>query len=262
MEKMTIDGIPLLAGAIAFARHIRLDLDYEYRKNTVAYYRLAKASMYYDNRFAKELSIQTVEAYRKALGIILYNAENPEDSQSRDSVNTLFQKGYRRLYNAFKRFSKDEPLPLGQIIQDEMANQIAQNAMDDQLNGVFFAAYYFSKMWDESLIYDREKCDQVFAFAAAGYESEEHRLSVNMWEHDESFQKEVQECLQQIPKDLFSQIQLAKKTEYSGYTSIFDMEMLCSTSLFGEMKFKKEDLKKLAVAYVCEKRMELSLIHI
>ena len=51
MEQVNL--IPFYACAIAFARHIRLDLESEYGKNAVAYYNAAKQSEYYNTLFRK-----------------------------------------------------------------------------------------------------------------------------------------------------------------------------------------------------------------
>lgn len=103
MEQVNL--IPFYACAIAFARHIRLDLESEYGKNAVAYYNAAKQSEYYNTLFSEELSLQTEEAYKKALGIVEYSYT--EDEQAQTSLDILFKKGYRKLYNIFKRLPKD-----------------------------------------------------------------------------------------------------------------------------------------------------------
>lgn len=86
MEQVNL--IPFYACAIAFARHIRLDLESEYGKNAVAYYNAAKQSEYYNTLFSEELSLQTEEAYKKALGIVEYSYT--EDEQAQTSLDILF----------------------------------------------------------------------------------------------------------------------------------------------------------------------------
>ena len=67
------DLLPNYARAIAFARHIREDLDKEYKKNDVAYYRAAKESPYYHSLYSTEMSLQTEEAYRDTPTRVLAN---------------------------------------------------------------------------------------------------------------------------------------------------------------------------------------------
>ena len=59
----------------------------------------------------------------------------------------------------------------------------------------------------------------------------------------------MQAYLKQIPKNVFTKIQLAPKDQEAGYTLPFDMEQLSSVSIFGRMHFGKEDIEKLAIAY-------------
>lgn len=105
--KVEINLLPLYACALAYVDHIKHDLDTEYAKNLVGYYRAAKECEYYDSLFAKELSLPTEEAYKKALGILAYNFEHPEDDLSGSSLDLLFKKGYRKLYNVFNKLPKD-----------------------------------------------------------------------------------------------------------------------------------------------------------
>lgn len=155
MEQVNL--IPFYACAIAFARHIRLDLENEYGKNAVAYYNAAKQSEYYNTLFSEELSLQTEEAYKKALGIVEYSYT--KDEQAQTSLDILFKKGYRKLYNIFKRLPKDEPLhfdsAIGEIIYVKLAK--SDHVSDDNFNGNLFAGYYFSDMWPQELIQERKK---------------------------------------------------------------------------------------------------------
>lgn len=102
MEQVNL--IPFYACAIAFARHIRLDLENEYSKNAVAYYNAAKQSEYYNTLFSEELSLQTEEAYKKALGIVEYSYT--EDEQAQTSLDILFKRDTESYTTFLKGFQK------------------------------------------------------------------------------------------------------------------------------------------------------------
>lgn len=252
MERVNL--IPFYACAIAFARHIRLDLENEYGKNAVAYYNAAKQSEYYNTLFSEELSLQTEEAYKKALGIVEYSYT--EDEQAQTSLDILFKKGYRKLYNIFKRLPKDEPLhfdsAIGEIIYVKLAK--SDHVSDDNFNGNLFAGYYFSDMWPQELIQERKKCDELLYFIANyGYDPE-RRIQKGLKKYDCAFQERAKSYISQLPKDLFKQIQLAPKNDKFGYTTVFDIESLSSVSIFSELQFAREDLEALAIAYMHGKR--------
>ena len=252
MEQVNL--IPFYACAIAFARHIRLDLENEYSKNPVAYYNAAKQSEYYNTLFSKELSLQTEEAYKKALGIVEYSYT--EDEQAQTSLDILFKKGYRKLYNIFKRLPKDEPLHFDSVIGEVIYAKLAKSdhVSDDNFNGNLFAGYYFSDMWPQELIQERKKCDELLYFIANyGYDPE-RRIQKGLKKYDCAFQERAKSYISQLPKDLFKQIQLAPKNDEFGYTTVFDIESLSSVSIFSELQFTREDLEALAIAYMHGKR--------
>lgn len=240
------DLLPNYAKALAFAKHIREDLDKEYQKNAVAYYRAAKESPYYHSLYSTEMSLQTEEAYHRALGMIEYSYAHELDEQLMISINILFQKGYRKMYNAFKRIPKDKPLYLSKVIHEGISSRIEQLS-DDQIFGNLFAGYFFSHIWDESLIRDVNDCNQLVLQILTAYET---RKSADKLEYyDKETQTTVRGYVQQLPKDWFEKIQIAQKGNNFGYETIFDMEALSSTSIFAEMKFSRRDFEKISIAY-------------
>lgn len=240
------DLLPNYARAIAFARHIREDLDKEYKKNDVAYYRAAKESPYYHSLYSTEMSLQTEEAYHKALGMIEYSYAHQSDEQLMISINVLFQKGYRKMFNAFKRLPKDKPLKMSKVIQEELSSRVEQLS-DDQIAGNLFAGYFFSHAWDEALIHDVDDCNRLVFQILTAYEK---RKSADKLEYyNEEIQTNVRGYVKQLPKDWFEKIQIAQKENDSGYDTIFDMEELSSISIFAEMKFSRRDFEKIAIAY-------------
>lgn len=253
MDKVSL--IPFYACAIAFARHTRADLEIEYSKNPVAYYNAAKQSEYYNALFAEELSLQTEEAYKKALGIVEYGCVS-KDELALNSLDFLFKKGYRKLYNTFKRLPKNEPLRLNSVIGETIYSKLAKSdhVSDDNFNGHLFAAYYFSSMWPHELIHDREECDKTLFFIANYGYNPERKMQNKLNRYDSTFQAKAKSYINELPKDLFKQIQLAPKDEDSGYTTVFDMESLSSVSIFSELQFTREDLEALAIAYMHGKK--------
>ena len=240
------DLLPNYARAIAFARHIREDLDKEYKKNDVAYYRAAKESPYYHSLYSTEMSLQTEEAYHKALGMIEYSYAHQSDEQLMISINVLFQKGYRKMFNAFKRLPKDKPLKMSKVIQEELSSRVEQLS-DDQIAGNLFAGYFFSHAWDEELIHDVDDCNRLVFQILTAYEK---RKSADKLEYyNEEIQTNLRGYVKQLPKDWFEKIQIAQKENDSGYDTIFDMEELSSISIFAEMKFSRRDFEKIAIAY-------------
>ena len=220
MEQVNL--IPFYACAIAFARHIRSDLEKEYSKNAVTYHNAAKQSEYYNALFSDELSLQTEEAYKKALGIVEYSYT--EDEQ--DSV-------------------------IGEIIYVKLAK--SDHVSDDNFNGNLFAGYYFSDMWPQELI-ERKECDELLYFIAnCGY-NPERRIQKGLNKYDCAFQERAKSYISQLPKDLFKRIQLASKNDEFGYTTVFDIESLSSVSIFSELQFTREDLEAIAIAYTHGKR--------
>lgn len=251
MEQVNL--IPFYACAIAFARHIRSDLEKEYSKNAVTYYNAAKQSEYYNALFSDELSLQTEEAYKKALGIVEYSYT--EDEQAQISLDILFKKGYRKLYNIFKRLPKDEPLHFDSVIGEIIYVKLAKSdhVSDDNFNGNLFAGYYFSDMWPQELI-ERKECDELLYFIAnCGY-NPERRIQKGLNKYDCAFQERAKSYISQLPKDLFKRIQLASKNDEFGYTTVFDIESLSSVSIFSELQFTREDLEAIAIAYTHGKR--------
>lgn len=251
MEQVNL--IPFYACAIAFARHIRSDLEKEYSKNAVTYYNAAKQSEYYNALFSDELSLQTEEAYKKALGIVEYSYT--EDEQAQISLDILFKKGYRKLYNIFKRLPKDEPLHFDSVIGEIIYVKLAKSdhVSDDNFNGNLFAGYYFSDMWPQELI-ERKECDELLYFIAnCGY-NPERRIQKGLNKYDCAFQERAKSYISQLPKDLFKRIQLAPKNDEFGYTTVFDVESLSSVSIFSELQFTREDLEAIAIAYTHGKR--------
>lgn len=251
MEQVNL--IPFYACAIAFARHIRSDLEKEYSKNAVNYYSAAKQSEYYNALFSDELSLQTEEAYKKALGIVEYSYT--EDEQAQISLDILFKKGYRKLYNIFKRLPKDEPLHFDSVIGEIIYVKLAKSdhVSDDNFNGNLFAGYYFSDMWPQELI-ERKECDELLYFIAnCGY-NPERRIQKGLNKYDCAFQERAKSYISQLPKDLFKRIQLASKNDEFGYTTVFDIESLSSVSIFSELQFTREDLEAIAIAYTHGKR--------
>lgn len=256
MEQVNL--IPFYACAIAFARHIRLDLESEYSKNAVAYYNAAKQSEYYNTLFSEELSLQTEEAYKKALGIVEYSYMEDEqaDKQAQISLDILFKKGYRKLYNIFKRLPKDEPIHFNSVIGEAIYAKLAKSdhVSDDNFNGHLFAGYYFLNMWPQELVQERKKCDELLCFIANYGYNPERRIQKGLKKYDCAFQERAKSYISQLPKDLFKQIQLAPKDEEFGYTTVFDIESLSSVSIFSELQFTHEDLEALAIAYTHGKR--------
>jgi hypothetical protein len=251
MEQVNL--IPFYACAIAFARHIRSDLEKEYSKNAVTYHNAAKQSEYYNALFSDELSLQTEEAYKKALGIVEYSYT--EDEQAQISLDILFKKGYRKLYNIFKRLPKDEPLHFDSVIGEIIYVKLAKSdhVSDDNFNGNLFAGYYFSDMWPQELI-ERKECDELLYFIAnCGY-NPERRIQKGLNKYDCAFQERAKSYISQLPKDLFKRIQLASKNDEFGYTTVFDIESLSSVSIFSELQFTREDLEAIAIAYTHGKR--------
>lgn len=255
MEQVNL--IPFYACAIAFAGHIRLDLENEYNKNAVAYYSAAKQSEYYSTLFSEELSLQTEEAYKKALGIVEYSYT--EDEQAQISLNILFKKGYRKLYNIFKRLPKDKTLHFDSVIGEIIYVKLAKSdhVSDDNFNGNLFAGYYFSDMWPQELIERKESDELLYFIANYGY-NPERRIQKGLNKYDCAFQERAKSYISQLPKDLFKQIQLAPKNDEFGYTTVFDMESLSSVSIFSELQFTREDLEAIAIAYTHGKRGGIS----
>lgn len=250
--KVEINLLPLYACALAYVDHIKHDLDTEYAKNLVEYYRAAKECEYYDSLFAKELSLPTEEAYKKALGILAYSSEHPEDDLSGSSLDLLFKKGYRKLYNVFNKLPKDKKLHFDSVVGSEIHTKLTTSSglvTDDQMNGTLFASYYFARAWDRSLVCDDEQLNNILAYIMHYGYSTDCRLPSDLNRYNETFRKEVQAYLKQIPKNVFTKIQLAPKDQESGYTLPFDVEQLCSVSILGSMRFGKEDIEKLAIAY-------------
>lgn len=252
MERVNL--IPFYACAIAFARHIRLDLENEYGKNAVAYYNAAKQSEYYNTLFSEELSLQTEEAYKKALGIVEYSYT--EDEQAQTSLDILFKKGYRKLYNIFKKLPKDEPIHFNSVIGEAIYAKLAKSdhVSDDNFNGHLFAGYYFLNMWPQELVQERKECDELLYFIANYGYNPERRIQKGLKKYDCAFQERAKSYISQLPKDLFKQIQLAPKDEEFGYTTVFDIESLSSVSIFSELQFAREDLEAIAIAYMHGKR--------
>lgn len=209
MEQVNL--IPFYACAIAFARHIRLDLENEYSKNAVTYYNAAKQSEYYNTLFSEELSLQTEEAYKKALGIVEYSYT--EDEQAQTSLDILFKKGYRKLYNIFKRLPKDEPIHFNSVIGEVIYAKLAKSdhVSDDNFNGYLFAGYYFLNMWPQELVQERKKCDELLSFIANYGYNPERRIQKGLKKYDCAFQERAKSYyFQHNREDVYIEVESIK----------------------------------------------------
>lgn len=239
--------MPFYALALSNKSFIYKDIDNLYKQRKEEYYVCGKISEFYDCVMAKECSLIVEEYFKKCIGIFEYSEKYGEDDKELDEeIRKLFRKGYRKVYLYFKNFSKEDEIDMKKFFSDFFKNRL-DLINDDEINSSAVAAVFFT-MGYKNIV--NMEFIHASLFTQWRFYQGEKRLTLEGTE--KRYEIEVTSYLKKVPKTIFNEILMAKETKYHGYEFLFDLEKL-SLSIFSELSFNTDDIKKMILSYICTK---------
>lgn len=239
--------MPFYALALSSKNIVYKDIDNLYKQRKEEYYACGKASEFYDCIMAKECSLIVEEYFKKCIGIFEYSEKVGENDEKLDEeIKKLFRKGYRKVYLYFKNFSEEDKIDMKEFFSNFFKNRL-DSMSNDEINSSTVAAIFFTMGYkniiNAEFIYES-------LFAQWRFYQGEKRLTLE--EGRERYKTEIASYLKKVPKTIFNEILNVKETKYHGYDFLFDLEKL-SLSIFSELSFNTDDIKKMILSYICTK---------
>lgn len=239
--------IPFYALALSSRSFIYKDIDNLYKQRKEEYYACGKISEFYDCVMAKECSLITEEYFKKCIGIFEYSVNYGENDKKLDEeINKLFRKGYRKVYLYFKKFSREDEIDMKKFFSDFFKNRL-DLMNDDEINSSAVAAIFFTMGYEHVI---NMEFIHASLFTQWRFYQGEKRLTLE--EAGKRYKIEVASYLKKVPKTIFNEILMAKEAKYHEYEFLFDLEKL-SLSIFSELSFDTDDIKKIILSYICAK---------
>lgn len=226
-------------------------IDTVYQKRKYEFYRLAKEDKLYNHKIITEGSLLQEEYCKKALGILLYQHEHPDDKKIIEDVNFLVKKGWPYIWT----YMNHSEISLRKFIYNYSRKRGGLDKMtDDEVSSVMVVLLVLSLSLKKNIIIDDTYNNvlQIMHERMGHYESE-NRIDVGNVPADELHE------IEQFKSTLYKKI--GKVTDYTTLLNnisessnlemisfLFDLENIAS-SIFYRVDFVQKDIDEIMFVY-------------
>ncbi|MEG3070973.1 MAG: hypothetical protein RQM92_09365 [Candidatus Syntrophopropionicum ammoniitolerans] len=250
--------LPFICEAFGHNKKIRRDIDRLYKIKKYEFYRLARESEIYNHIIIREGDIHREEYAKKALGILLYLHENPQDTEIMKKLTTLIRKGWTRVYMWVQNH---EMISVGKYLYS--GTKSGNYKTDDDFNTDMLMLIWFALLKEREL-----KQDEIFArirqvlHQRLEHSSENSKTRYSRKTMEEDLLQDTHKLKQRI-YDTYGPVN-SYDTIFHGHDDVFaisepisliaDTESISIPSVFNDVKFSNDDVDEtLGIYYMYNK---------
>lgn len=246
-------------------KKIYKDIDRLYQKRKYEFYKLAKKHELYNHQIITEGSLLQEEYSKKALGILLYQREYPEDEEIISDIDKIVEKGWPYVFTYVVNFNTISFYDFMQRLIKK--NKGIENLTDDELNTNLTMLMVMALSMNKNIVKDKFYNDTLLNFQLRmEHYSEDHPSRISL----KKATPENIESINNLKKAIFNKIGPVKdyatlleylhgRPRYERIAFLFDYERVSSSILYS-IEFTEKDIDEILFAYIlCTRSTEIDI---